>query len=93
MYTYARTYIYIHVYYPLSIFCDLYAYVYPNYICINIYIYTRIYRVSGKKMVQESTPVILINLINSFGKKQQIFVIIIIINFIYCTPSFVNSYI
>lgn len=43
-------------------------------------------------MVQESTPVILINLINSFGKKQQIFVIIII-NFIYCTPSFVNSYI
>lgn len=58
-----------------------------------IYIYTRIYRVSEKKMVQESTPVILINLINSFGKKQQIFVIIIIINFIYCTPSFVNSYI
>lgn len=42
-------------------------------------------------MVQESTRVIL--LINSFGKKQQIFVIIIIINFIYCTPSFVNRYI
>lgn len=44
-------------------------------------------------MVQESTRVILINLINFFGKKQQIFVIIIIINFIYCMPSFVNSYI
>lgn len=41
----AHTYIYklyIHVYYPLSIFCDLYAYIYPNYICINIYIYIRI---------------------------------------------------
>lgn len=70
MYTYARTHIYIYIHTYISIVYFLRS----LRLCISelhMYKYIRIYRVSGKKMVQESTRVIL--LINSFGKKQQIF--------------------